>query len=68
MDHVEEKRHEAHWRDIEENVVRYLLGGGGGLMAAATALEAAAGSTSEIDSPNRKSITSLACSRSTLSK
>ena len=25
MDHVEEKRHEAHWRDIEENVVRYLL-------------------------------------------
>ena len=30
MDHVEEKRHEAHWRDIEENVVRYLLGGGGG--------------------------------------
>ena len=29
MDHVEEKRHEAHWRDIEENVVRYLLGGGG---------------------------------------
>ena len=26
MDHVEEKRHEAHWRDIEENVVRYLLG------------------------------------------
>ena len=30
MDHVEEKRHEAHWRDIEENVVRYLLGGAGG--------------------------------------
>ena len=29
MDHVEEKRHEPHWRDIEENVVRYLLGGGG---------------------------------------
>ena len=29
MDHVEEKRHEAHWRDIEENVVRYLLDGGG---------------------------------------
>ena len=26
MDHVDEKRHEPHWRDIEENVVRYLLG------------------------------------------
>ena len=26
MDHVEEKRHEAHWQDIEKNVVQYLLG------------------------------------------
>ena len=24
IDHLEEKRHEPHWQEVEENVVRYL--------------------------------------------
>ena len=27
MDHVEEKRHEPHWQEVEENVVRYICSG-----------------------------------------